>query len=70
MQSEAEGDSTMRQIGDLLVWMAMVAAVLAVLYLAPWFAHYMSEERRPSSGPSSRPGFAFVEHDTAAWSGD
>ena len=60
----------MRQLGDLLVWVAMVAAVLAVLYLTPWFANYISEEQRPSSGSSSHPGFAFVEHDTAAWYGD
>ena len=36
----------MRQVGDTLVWLMVVAVVAAVLYLAPRVAHYVSSSER------------------------
>jgi hypothetical protein len=32
----------MRQVGDTLVWLALVAVVVAVVYFTPQFASYFS----------------------------
>jgi hypothetical protein len=34
----------MRQLGDLLVWFAMIGVLMAVVYFTPKFAQYMSSE--------------------------
>jgi hypothetical protein len=34
----------MRQLGDLLVWFAMIGVLTAVVYFTPKFAQYMSSE--------------------------
>jgi len=36
----------MRQLGDLLVWFAMVGVLIAVVYFTPKFAEYMSRENQ------------------------
>jgi hypothetical protein len=38
----------MRQLGDLLVWVVMVAILMAVLYATPRITQFMSDESRPS----------------------
>ena len=38
----------MRQLGDLLVWFAMIGVVIAVVYFTPKFAQYMSSEGQPT----------------------
>jgi hypothetical protein len=48
----------MRQIGDLLVWLVMIMALVAVLYLTPRVASYMSDETRPAT--SIAPGRSLV----------
>jgi len=51
----------MRQLGDLLVWMAMIVAVVAVLYLTPRLSQFMSGEPRPMSRPAPARGLAFLD---------
>ncbi len=38
----------MRQVGDTLVWLGLIAVVAAVLYLTPRFANYFSSRERDS----------------------
>jgi hypothetical protein len=38
----------MRQFGDTLVWLGLVAVVAAVLYFTPRFASYFSSRERES----------------------
>jgi hypothetical protein len=38
----------MRQLGDLLVWFAMIGVLIAVVYFTPKFAQYMSSESQPT----------------------
>ena len=40
----------MRQLGDLLVWIAMIGVLIAVVYFTPKFAEYMSSESRSTQG--------------------
>jgi hypothetical protein len=50
----------MRQLGDLLVWVAMIGAVLAVLYLTPRIQQFISDDARPSAKSPSVPEVALV----------
>ncbi len=43
----------MRQIGDLLVWCAMVGILVAVVYFTPRLAQYMSTDSQPVSNAAS-----------------
>lgn len=43
----------MRQLGDLLVWFAMIGVLMAVLYFTPKFAQYMSGENQPGQSAGS-----------------
>jgi hypothetical protein len=43
----------MRQLGDLLVWFAMVGILIAVVYFTPKFAQYMSSESQPTQSARS-----------------
>jgi hypothetical protein len=36
----------MRQVGDTLVWLGLIAVVVAVLYFTPVFASYFSSRER------------------------
>ena len=36
----------MRQLGDLLVWFAMIGVLVAVVYFTPKLADYMSSENQ------------------------
>jgi hypothetical protein len=36
----------MRQLGDLIVWLAVFAALAGVIYLSPKAAEYVSEQIR------------------------
>jgi hypothetical protein len=36
----------MRQVGDTLVWLSLIAAVAAVLYFTPWFASFFTARER------------------------
>ena len=47
----------MRQVGDTLVWLALIAMVAAVLYVTPRVASYMSSREDGSIG--DRPGVAW-----------
>ncbi len=47
----------MRQVGDTLVWLALIAMVAAVLYITPRVAHYVSSREEESS--FDRPGIAW-----------
>ena len=38
----------MRQLGDLLVWFAMIGVLTAVVYFTPKFAQYMSSDSQPT----------------------
>ena len=38
----------MRQVGDTLVWLALIAVVAAVLYLTPRVASYVSSRDKDS----------------------
>jgi hypothetical protein len=38
----------MRQVGDTLVWLALIAVVAAVLYFTPLVANYVSSRERES----------------------
>jgi hypothetical protein len=38
----------MRQFGDTLVWLSLIAVVAAVLYFTPRFASYFSSRERES----------------------
>ncbi len=38
----------MRQLGDLLVWFAVIGVLIAVVYFTPKFAQYMSSESPPT----------------------
>jgi len=40
----------MRQLGDLLVWFAMIGVLIAVVYFTPKFAEYMSRESQSAKG--------------------
>ena len=37
-----EGDRVMRQIGDTLVWLAMITVIAAVVYFTPRLASYVT----------------------------
>jgi hypothetical protein len=39
----------MRQVGDTLVWLGLIAAVVAVLYFTPRFASYFSSREGDAS---------------------
>lgn len=39
----------MRQVGDTLVWLGLIAMVAAVLYFTPRVAHYVSSGAEESS---------------------
>jgi hypothetical protein len=39
----------MRQVGDTLVWLALIAVVAAVLYLTPLVASYVSSREKDAS---------------------
>lgn len=43
----------MRQLGDLLVWFAIIGVLTAVVYLTPKFAQYMSSENQPTQSAGS-----------------
>ena len=43
----------MRQLGDLLVWFAMIGVLIAVVYFTPKFAQYMSSESQPTQSARS-----------------
>ena len=43
----------MRQLGDLLAWVAMIGVLVAVIYLTPMFAQYMSSENQPTQRAGS-----------------
>jgi len=34
----------MRQVGDMLVWLALIVVVAAVIYFTPRFANYFASE--------------------------
>lgn len=53
----------MRQLGDLLVGMVMVVAVVAVLYLTPQLAHYVYGESHGHPGTHSQ-GLALLDRET------
>lgn len=38
----------MRQVGDTLVWLSLIAVVAAVLYFTPRFASYFASRERES----------------------
>lgn len=38
----------MRQVGDTLVWLALIAVVAAVLYFTPFVASFVSSRERDS----------------------
>lgn len=42
----------MRQVGDTLVWLSLIAVVAAVLYLAPRVANYVSSRENASDHPT------------------
>ncbi len=48
----------MRQVGDTLVWLALIAMVAAVLYITPRVAHYVSSREEETSS-FDRPGVAW-----------
>jgi hypothetical protein len=50
----------MRQLGDLLVWVAMIGVLIAVVYFTPKFAQYMSSENQPT--PRARPDRSLALH--------
>jgi hypothetical protein len=35
----------MRQVGDMLVWLALILVVAGVVYFTPRFANYVASER-------------------------
>jgi hypothetical protein len=43
----------MRQLGDLLVWFAMIGILIAVVYFTPKFAQNMSSESQPTQSARS-----------------
>jgi hypothetical protein len=43
----------MRQVGDLLVWFAMIGILIAVVYFTPKFAQYMSSESQVTQSARS-----------------
>lgn len=47
----------MRQVGDTLVWLALIAMVAAVLYITPRVANYVSS--REEGSIANRPGVAW-----------
>ena len=40
----------MRQVGDTLVWLAVILVVAAVVYITPRFADYVSAAESPREG--------------------
>jgi hypothetical protein len=49
----------MRQVGDTLVWLALIAVVGAVLYLTPRVASYVSSREKDSLQQHGRGGVAW-----------
>jgi hypothetical protein len=49
----------MRQVGDTLVWLALIAVVAAVLYITPLVASYVSSRERET---------LYQDHGGVAWS--
>jgi hypothetical protein len=56
----------MRQLGDLLIWVAMLAALVAVLYFTPQLAQFMSDEQRPAAGRTSNHDLASLGNASAS----
>lgn len=48
----------MRQLGDLLVWVAMIGVLVAVVYYTPQFAQYMSGENQSAQTAGSEHSLA------------
>ncbi|MGP0066398.1 MAG: hypothetical protein ACLQGP_22770 [Isosphaeraceae bacterium] len=40
----------MRQVGDMLVWLAVILVVAGVVYYTPRVANYVTREPRPEPG--------------------
>jgi hypothetical protein len=49
----------MRQVGDTLVWLGLIAVVAAVLYFTPQFASYFFSRERESLRKGGRSGVAW-----------
>lgn len=58
----------MRQVGDTLVWLAVIAMLAAVLYVTPMVASYVNSREKNLYHPHSGPGG--VAWRVAAESGD
>jgi len=43
----------MRQVGDTLVWLAMIGVVAAVVYFTPRLANYVGSASDHARGPNS-----------------
>jgi hypothetical protein len=54
----------MRQVGDTLVWLSLIAVVAAVLYFTPRFASYFASRERDSLA-AGRDGVAWRVVDEA-----
>jgi hypothetical protein len=59
----------MRQVGDTLVWLSLIAVVAAVLYFTPRFASYFSSrERDPFSDGRGGVAWRFADEPEEATS--
>jgi len=49
----------MRQVGDALVWLAMIAVVAAVVYFTPRLANYLGNQSDHSRGSMTSSEIAY-----------
>jgi hypothetical protein len=49
----------MRQVGDTLVWLAMIGVVAAVVYFTPRLANYVGNVSDHTHGPNTSSDIAY-----------